>query len=144
MKIWRLKYNGKKEKKGKLPRQFIEGFGKGLCKAVNCYNSNSNKNKILKFFTQVAGQGCFKKKGATLGGTVLDLFNHLFQTPNRQRGAGAKCGKIWDSWFNGAPTAPNRNFFSPFQQQGFLIQLTEFDRQKAINEQNIKRSQKAA
>ena len=81
---------------------------------------------------------------------MLDLFNHLLQAAQQQAtAAGQTVGDVGTTLsgiagLTGAPTAAQTAAYtSPYQQQVIDTTLAEFDRQRAINEQNI-RDQQAA
>ena len=109
-----------------LPAQFIEDLGKDY--AAQLTATTAIPVDTSKFAPQVAAQDALQTQAAqqqatAAGQTVGDV--------------GATLSGI--AGLTGAPTAAQTAAFtSPFQQQVIDTTLAEFDRQRAINEQNIR------
>ena len=124
-----------------LPAQFIEDLGKDYAKQLTA--TTAIPIDTSKFAPQVAAQDALQTQAATLAGTGVGSFQP-FITAAQQAAADAGTTVSGIAGLTGAPTAAQTAAFtSPFQQQVIDTTLAEFDRQRAINEQNI-RDQQAA
>ena len=124
-----------------LPAQFIEDLGKDYAKQLTA--TTAIPVDTSKFAPQVAAQDALQTQAATLAGTGVGSFQP-FITAAQQAAADAGTTVSGIAGLTGAPTAAQTAAFtSPFQQQVIDTTLAEFDRQRAINEQNI-RDQQAA
>ena len=124
-----------------LPAQFIEDIGKDYAKQLAA--TTAIPIDTSKFAPQVAAQESLQTQAATLAGTGVGSFQP-FITAAQQAAADAGTTVSGIAGLTGAPTAAQTEAFtSPFQQQVIDTTLAEFDRQRAINEQNI-RDQQAA
>ena len=124
-----------------LPAQFIEDLGKDYAKQLTA--TTAIPVDTSKFAPQVAAQDALQTQAATLAGTGVGSFQP-FITAAQQAAADAGTTVSGIAGLTGAPTAAQTEAFtSPFQQQVIDTTLAEFDRQRAINEQNI-RDQQAA
>ena len=124
-----------------LPAQFIEDIGKDYAKQLAA--TTAIPIDTSKFAPQVAAQDALQTQAATLAGTGVGSFQP-FITAAQQAAADAGTTVSGIAGLTGAPTAAQTEAFtSPFQQQVIDTTLAEFDRQRAINEQNI-RDQQAA
>ena len=119
-----------------LPAQFIEDLGKDYAKQLAA--TTAIPVDTSKFAPQVAAQDALQTQAATLAGTGVGSFQPFIQAAQQQAAAaGTTLGGI--AGLTGAPTATQTAAFtSPFQQQVIDTTLAEFDRQRAINEQNIR------
>ena len=119
-----------------LPAQFIEDLGKDYAKQLTA--TTAIPVDTSKFAPQVAAQDALQTQAATLAGTGVGSFQPFIQAAQQQAAAaGTTLGGI--AGLTGAPTATQTAAFtSPFQQQVIDTTLAEFDRQRAINEQNIR------
>ena len=131
-----------------LPAQFIEDIGKDYAKQLAA--TTAIPIDTSKFAPQVAAQDALQTQAATLAGTGVGSFQPFIQAAQQQAAAaGQTLGDVGTTLsgiagLTGAPTAAQTEAFtSPFQQQVIDTTLAEFDRQRAINEQNI-RDQAAA
>jgi len=145
-----------------LPAQFIEDLGKDYAKQLTA--TTAIPVDTSKFAPQVAAQDALQTQAATLAGTGVGSFAPFIQAAQqrdvaagqqaaaaqqRLADAGQTLGGVATTLsgiagLTGAPTAAQTQAFtSPFQQQVIDTTLAEFDRQRAINEQNI-RDQQAA
>ena len=119
-----------------LPAQFIEDLGKDYAKQLTA--TTAIPIDTSKFAPQVAAQDALQTRAATLAGTGVGSFAPFIQAAQQAAAtAGTTLGGI--AGLTGAPTAAQTAAFtSPFQQQVIDTTLAEFDRQQAINEQNIR------
>ena len=131
-----------------LPAQFIEDIGKDYAKQLAA--TTAIPIDTSKFAPQVAAQDALQTQAATLAGTGVGSFQPFIQAAQQQAAAaGQTLGDVGTTLsgiagLTGAPTAAQTEaFMSPFQKQVIDTTLAEFDRQRAINEQNI-RDQQAA
>jgi len=124
-----------------LPAKFIEDLGKDYAKQLTA--TTAIPVDTSKFAPQVAAQDALQTQAATLAGSGVGSFQP-FITAAQQAAADAGTTVSGIAGLTGAPTAAQTAAFtSPFQQQVIDTTLAEFDRQRAINEQNI-RDQQAA
>ena len=138
-----------------LPAQFIEDLGKDYAKQLTA--TTAIPIDTSKFAPEVAAQDALQTQAATLAGSGVGSFQP-FITAAQQRdvaagqqaaAAGQTLGDVGTTLsgiagLTGAPTAAQTAAYtSPYQQQVIDTTLAEFDRQRAINEQNI-RDQQAA
>ena len=129
-----------------LPAQFIEDLGKDYAKQLTA--TTAIPVDTSKFAPQVAAQDALQTQAATLAGTGVGSFQPFIQAAQQQAtAAGQRLGDVGTTLtgiagLTGAPTATQTAAFtSPFQQQVIDTTLAEFDRQRAINEQNIRDQQ---
>jgi len=119
-----------------LPAQFIEDLGKDYAKQLTA--TTAIPIDTSKFAPQVAAQDALQTQAATLAGTGVGSFAPFIQAA-QQAAADAGTTLSGIAGLTGAPTAAQTAAFtSPFQQQVIDTTLAEFDRQRAINEQNIR------
>ena len=131
-----------------LPAKFIEDLGKDYAKQLTA--TTAIPVDTSKFAPTVAAQDALQTQAATLAGSGVGSFQPFIQAAQQQAtAAGQTVGDVGTTLsgiagLTGAPTAAQTQAFtSPFQQQVIDTTLAEFDRQRAINEQNI-RDQAAA
>ena len=124
-----------------LPAQFIEDLGKDYAKQLTA--TTAIPIDTSKFAPTVAAQDALQTQAATLAGSGVGSFQPFIDQAKAQAtDAGTTLSGI--AGLTGAPTAAQTQAYtSPFQQQVIDTTLAEFDRQRAINEQNI-RDQAAA
>ena len=122
-----------------LPAQFIEDLGKDYAKQLTA--ATAIPIDTSKFAPSVAAQDALQTQAATLAGSGVGSFAPFIQAAQQAAAtAGTTLGGI--AGLTGAPTAAQTAAFtSPFQQQVIDTILAEFDRQRAINEQNIRDQQ---
>ena len=122
-----------------LPAKFIEDLGKDYAKQLTA--TTAIPIDTSKFAPQVAAQDALQTQAATLAGSGVGSFQPFITAAQQAAAdAGATIGGI--AGLTGAPTAAQTAAFtSPFQQQVIDTTLAEFDRQRAINEQNIRDQQ---
>ena len=124
-----------------LPAKFIEDLGKDYAKQLTA--TTAIPVDTSKFAPTVAAQDALQTQAATLAGSGVGSFQP-FITAAQQAATDAGTTVSGIAGLTGAPTAAQTQAFtSPFQQQVIDTTLAEFDRQRAINEQNI-RDQAAA
>ena len=124
-----------------LPAQFIEDLGKDYAKQLTA--ATAIPVDTSKFAPTVAAQDALQTRAATLAGTGVGSFQP-FITAAQQQATDAGTTLSGIAGLTGAPTAAQTQAYtSPFQQQVIDTTLAEFDRQRSINEQNI-RDQAAA
>ena len=150
-----------------LPAQFIEDLGKDYAKQLTA--TTAIPVDTSKFAPTVAAQDALQTQAAALAGSGVGSFAPFIQAAQQrdiaagqqaaaaqQRltdagqtlgGAGQTLGGVATTLsgiagLTGAPTAAQTAAFtSPYQQQVIDTTLAEFDRQRAINEQNIRDQQ---
>ena len=129
-----------------LPAQFIEDLGKDYAKQLTA--TTAIPIDTSKFAPEVAAQDALQTQAATLAGSGVGSFQPFIQAAQQQAtAAGQTLGDVGTTLsgiagLTGAPTAAQTQAFtSPFQQQVIDTTLAEFDRQRAINEQNIRDQQ---
>ena len=136
-----------------LPAQFIEDLGKDYAKQLTA--ATAVPVDTSKFAPQVAAQDALQTRAATLAGTGVGSFAPFIQEAQQRdiaagQQAAAAQQRLGDvattlsgiAGLTGAPTAAQTAAFtSPYQQQVIDTTLAEFDRQRAINEQNIRDQQ---
>ena len=131
-----------------LPAQFIEDLGKDYAKQLTA--TTAIPVDTSKFAPQVAAQDALQTQAATLAGTGVGSFQPFITAAQQQAtAAGQTLGDVGTTLsgiagLTGAPTAAQTAAYtSPYQQQVIDTTLAEFDRQRAINEQNIRDQQTA-
>ena len=129
-----------------LPAKFIEDLGKDYAKQLTA--TTAIPVDTSKFAPQVAAQDALQTRAATLAGQGVGSFQPFIQAAQQQAtAAGQTVGDVGTTFsgiagLTGAPTAAQTAAFtSPYQQQVIDTTLAEFDRQRAINEQNIRDQQ---
>jgi len=136
-----------------LPAQFIEDLGKDYAKQLTA--TTAIPVDTSKFAPQVAAQDALQTQAATLAGSGVGSFAPFIQAAQQRdvaagQQAAAAQQRLGDvattlsgiASLTGAPTAAQTAAFtSPYQQQVIDTTLAEFDRQRAINEQNIRDQQ---
>jgi len=119
-----------------LPAQFIEDLGKDYAKQLTA--ATAIPVDTSKFAPTVAAQDALQSQAATLAGTGVGSFQP-FITAAQQQATDAGTTLSGIAGLTGAPTAAQTQAYtSPFQQQVIDTTLAEFDRQRSINEQNIR------
>jgi hypothetical protein len=122
-----------------LPAQFIEDLGKDYAKQLTA--ATAVPVDTSKFAPTVAAQDALQTQAATLAGSGVGSFQP-FITAAQQAATDAGTTVSGIAGLTGAPTATQTQAYtSPFQQQVIDTTLAEFDKQRAINEQNIRDQQ---
>jgi hypothetical protein len=125
-----------------LPAQFIEDLGKDYAKQLTA--TTAIPVDTSKFAPTVAGQDALQKQAATLAGSGVGSFQPFIdQAKIQATAAGQTVGDVGTTLsgiagLTGAPTsAQMQQYMSPYQSQVIDTTLSEFDRQRAIQEKNI-------
>ena len=125
-----------------LPAQFIEDIGKDYAKPLAATTSVGIDTS--KFAPTVAGQDPLQQRAATLAGSGVGSFEPFIQAAQQQAtAAGQTVGDVGTTLsgiagLTGAPTSAQiQQYMSPYQSQVIDTTLSEFDRQRAIQEKNI-------
>ena len=136
-----------------LPAQFIEDLGKDYAKQLTA--TTAIPVDTSKFAPTIAAQDALQTRAATLAGQGVGSFAPFIQAAQQRdvaagQQAAAAQQRLGDvattlsgiAGLTGAPTQQQVDAFtSPYQQQVIDTTLAEFDRQRAINEQNIRDQQ---
>ena len=125
-----------------LPAQFIEDLGKDYAKQLTA--ATAIPVDTSKFAPTVAGQDVLQKQAATLAGSGVGSFQPFIDQAKAQgTAAGQTVGDVGTTLsgiagLTGAPTSTQmQQYMSPYQSQVIDTTLSEFDRQKAIQEKSI-------
>ena len=125
-----------------LPAQFIEDLGKDYAKQLTA--TTAIPVDTSKFAPTVAGQDVLQQRAATLAGSGVGSFQPFIDQAKAQAtAAGQTVGDVGTTLsgiagLTGAPTsAQMQQYMSPYQSQVIDTTLSEFDRQRAIQEKNI-------
>ena len=125
-----------------LPAQFIEDLGKDYAKQLTA--ATAIPVDTSKFAPTVAGQDVLQQRAATLAGSGVGSFQPFIDQAKAQgTAAGQTVGDVGSTLsgiagLTGAPTsAQMQQYMSPYQSQVIDTTLSEFDRQKAIQEKSI-------
>ena len=125
-----------------LPAQFIEDLGKDYAKQLTAATSVGIDTS--KFAPTVAGQDVLQQRAASLAGSGVGSFQPFIDQAKAQAtAAGQTVGDVGTTLsgiagLTGAPTSTQmQQYISPYQSQVIDTTLSEFDRQKAIQEKSI-------
>jgi len=125
-----------------LPAQFIEDLGKDYAKQLTA--TTAIPVDTSKFAPTVAGQDPLQQRAAALAGSGDGSFEPFIQAAQQQAtAAGQTVGDVGTTLsgiagLTGAPTSAQiQQYMSPYQSQVIDTTLSEFDRQRAIQEKNI-------
>jgi len=125
-----------------LPAQFIEDLGKDYAKQLTA--TTAIPVDTSKFAPKVAGQDVLQQRAATLASSGVGSFQPFIQAAQQQAtAAGQTVGDVGTTLsgiagLTGAPTsAQMQQYMSPYQSQVIDTTLSEFDRQRAIQEKSI-------
>ncbi len=125
-----------------LPAQFIEDLGKDYAKQLTA--TTAIPVDTSKFAPTVAGQDALQKQAATLAGSGVGSFQPFITAAQQQAtAAGQTVGDVGSTLsgiagLTGAPTSAQiQQYMSPYQSQVIDTTLSEFDRQRAIQEKSI-------
>jgi len=125
-----------------LPAQFIEDLGKDYAKQLTA--TTAIPVDTSKFAPTVAGQDVLQQRAASLAGSGVGAFQPFIQAAQQQAtAAGQTVGDVGTTLsgiagLTGAPTSTQmQQYMSPYQSQVIDTTLSEFDRQKAIQEKSI-------
>ncbi len=125
-----------------LPAQFIEDLGKDYAKQLTA--ATAIPVDTSKFAPTVAGQDVLQQRAASLAGSGVGSFQPFIDQAKAQAtAAGQTVGDVGTTLsgiagLTGAPTSTQmQQYMSPYQSQVIDTTLSEFDRQKAIQEKSI-------
>ena len=125
-----------------LPAQFIEDLGKDYAKQLTA--TTAIPVDTSKFAPTVAGQDVLQQRAATLAGSGVGSFQPFIDQAKAQAtAAGQTVGDVGTTLsgiagLTGAPTSAQiQQYMSPYQSQVIDTTLSEFDRQRAIQEKSI-------
>ena len=125
-----------------LPAQFIEDLGKDYAKQLTA--TTAIPVDTSKFAPTVAGQDVLQQRAATLAGSGVGSFQPFITAAQQQAtAAGQTVGDVGTTLsgiagLTGAPTSAQiQQYMSPYQSQVIDTTLSEFDRQRAIQEKSI-------
>jgi len=125
-----------------LPAQFIEDLGKDYAKQLTA--TTAIPVDTSKFAPTVAGQDVLQQRAAALAGSGVGSFEPFIQAAQQQAtAAGQTVGDVGTTLsgiagLTGAPTSTQmQQYMSPYQSQVIDTTLSEFDRQRAIQEKSI-------
>ena len=125
-----------------LPAQFIEDLGKDYAKQLTA--ATAIPVDTSKFAPTVAGQDVLQQRAATLAGSGVGSFQPFITAAQQQAtAAGQTVGDVGTTLsgiagLTGAPTSSQvQQYMSPYQSQVIDTTLSEFDRQRAIQEKSI-------
>ena len=125
-----------------LPAQFIEDLGKDYAKQLTA--TTAIPVDTSKFAPTVAGQDVLQQRAATLAGSGVGSFQPFIQAAKQQATtAGQTVGDVGTTLsgiagLTGPPTSAQvQQYMSPYQSQVIDTTLSEFDRQRAIQEKSI-------
>jgi len=139
-----------------LPAKFIEDLGQDYAKQLTA--ATAIPVDTSKFAPTVAGQDVLQQRAASLAGSGVGSFEPFIQEAQKRdvaagqqaalsgaqlgaagttlAGVGSTLGGI--AGLTGAPTSSQmQQYMSPYQSQVIDTTLSEFDRQKAIQEKSI-------
>ena len=125
-----------------LPAKFIEDLGQDYAKQLTA--ATAIPVDTSKFAPTVAGQDVLQQRAATLAGSGVGSFQPFIDQAKAQgTAAGQTVGDVGTTLsgiagLTGAPTSTQmQQYMSPYQSQVIDTTLSEFDRQKAIQEKSI-------
>ena len=125
-----------------LPAQFIEDLGKDYAKQLTA--TTAIPVDTSKFAPTVAGPDVLQQRAATLAGSGVGSFQPFIDQAKAQAtAAGQTVGDVGTTLsgiagLTGAPTsAQMQQYMSPYQSRVIDTTLSEFDRQRAIQEKSI-------
>ena len=125
-----------------LPPQYVEDLQKDYGKQLTA--TTAIPVDTSKFAPTVAGQDVLQKQAATLAGSGVGSFQPFIDQAKAQgTAAGQTVGDVGTTLsgiagLTGAPTSSQmQQYMSPYQSQVIDTTLSEFDRQKAIQEKSI-------
>ena len=115
-----------------LPAPFIEELGKDYAKQITALTAQPID--VTQFAPQVAGQDVLQTKAAELAQSGIGSFQPFITEAQRLGGVDPSTGQVTAA----GVTAAQQPFMSPYQQDVIDVTLSEFDRQRQIQEQAIK------
>ena len=115
-----------------LPAPFIEELGKDYAKQITALTAQPID--VTQFAPQVAAQDPLQTKAAELAQTGIGAFQPFITEAQRLGGVDPTTGQITAAGVEAA----RQPFMSPYQQDVIDVTLSEFDRQKQMQEQAIR------
>ena len=115
-----------------LPAPFIEELGKDYAKQITALTAQPID--VTQFAPQVAGQDPLQTKAAELAQSGIGSFQPFITEAQRLGGVDPSTGQVTAA----GVTAAQQPFMSPYQQDVIDVTLSEFDRQRQIQEQAIR------
>jgi len=115
-----------------LPAPFIEELGKDYAKQITALTAQPID--VTQFAPQVAAQDPLQTKAAELAQTGIGAFQPFITEAQRLGGVDPATGQITAAGVEAA----RQPFMSPYQQDVIDVTLSEFDRQKQMQEQAIR------
>ena len=115
-----------------LPAPFIEELGKDYAKQITALTAQPID--VTKFAPQVAGQDPLQQRAATLADQGIGAYQPYIAEAQRLRGVDPTTGKITQTGYEEAL----KPFMSPYQTDVIDTSLAEFDRQRQMQEQQIR------
>jgi len=115
-----------------LPAPFIEELGKDYAKQITALTAQPID--VTQFAPQVAGQDVLQTKAAELAQSGIGSFQPFITEAQRLGGVDPSTGQVTAA----GVTAAQQPFMSPYQQDVIDVTLSEFDRQRQIQEQAIR------
>ena len=114
------------------PAPFIEELGKDYAKQITALTAQPID--VTQFAPQVAAQDPLQTKAAELAQTGIGAFQPFITEAQRLGGVDPTTGQITAAGVEAA----RQPFMSPYQQDVIDVTLSEFDRQKQMQEQAIR------
>jgi len=114
------------------PAPFIEELGKDYAKQITALTAQPID--VTQFAPQVAAQDPLQTKAAELAQTGIGAFQPFITEAQRLGGVDPATGQITAAGVEAA----RQPFMSPYQQDVIDVTLSEFDRQKQMQEQAIR------
>ena len=115
-----------------LPAPFVEELGKDYAKQITALTATPIDTS--KFAPQVAAQDTLQTQAAQLAQAGIGSFQPFINEAQRLGGVDPSTGQVTAA----GVTAAQQPFMSPYQQDVIDVTLSEFDRQRQIQEQAIK------
>jgi len=115
-----------------LPAPFIEELGKDYAKQITALTAQPID--VTQFAPQVAAQDPLQTKAAELAQSGIGAFQPFITEAQRLGGVDPATGQITAAGVEAA----RQPFMSPYQQDVIDVTLSEFDRQKQMQEQAIR------
>ena len=115
-----------------LPAPFVEELGKDYAKQITALTATPIDTS--KFAPKVAAQDTLQTQAAQLAQAGIGSFQPFITEAQRLGGVDPSTGQVTAA----GVTAAQQPFMSPYQQDVIDVTLSEFDRQRQIQEQAIK------
>ena len=115
-----------------LPAPFVEELGKDYAKQITALTATPIDTS--KFAPKVAAQDTLQTQAAQLAQAGIGSFQPFINEAQRLGGVDPSTGQVTAA----GVTAAQQPFMSPYQQDVIDVTLSEFDRQRQIQEQAIR------